>query len=432
MRASLVSASASIEAVPSGPGIAPTYRALQLLRFTAYEYLKGNGPDEVVVMVRGRHTYTSESEARVFADLKLMQRNTAWDDRQGVLFLNSTAMPVQAGNAESKSEAAFDFTLSNFGVETEWDYSIDTLSRAWLPAAEAGKPDGESPNTSTLQFTTDGSSSPPNLISLAELRSDVAEMDYKLEVGADIAGFSRCIRDKIREERYRRAISFTAYQHFIALPSGLPAGAEIYRNGPFHEDRTRSRHWLTGRDERLFRTSVEEVDSNPRKGYDRVISTLRPLPAGRYRFEYRVQYDLDARCGFVPEPILEGSVTVTPPEGTIHEAFFDPAASGSAVGYITASAGSLEPAALSVNGVQTSIQALKWEGGVVTLELSPGVSLSAESRIDFIALDGSVNISLSFDDAQSQHRNGALTWSVQHQPWQDGDRLMIRIRDAAG
>ena len=150
----MISAAASIETVPSGPGVAPTYRAELLLRFTAHEYLKGNGPGEIVVVVRGRHTYTSESEARVFADLKLMQRNTAWDDRQGVALSeqDTTAQDTTAGSrraaAEGQNETAFEFTLSNFGVETEWDYSIDTLSRAWLPATEAGQPDGDFPEYS--------------------------------------------------------------------------------------------------------------------------------------------------------------------------------------------------------------------------------------------------------------------------------------------
>ncbi len=430
VRASLISASASVETVPSGPGIAPTYRALQLLRFTAHEYLKGNGSDEVVVMVRGRHTHLTEAEARVFADLKLMQRNTAWDDRQGILFLNLSAptTPVQESGAGSQNETAFEFTLSNFGVETEWDYSIDTLSRAWLPASEAGQSGGDSSDISLLRFTTDGSASPSKLVSLAELRSDIAEMEDTLEAGAGVQGFASCIRDKIRHERHRRAVPYTPYQHSIALPSGLPAGTEILRVGPFFEDPAYWRSWFTGTDYRLFQTSVEDVDSNPRYGYDRVIAILRPLPAGSYEFEYSVQHDSDAPCDFIREPYLEGAVTVIPTAGAIHEAFFDPAATGAAVGF-TAGAGSLETAAFTVNGARTSIRALSWERGVVTLELGPGASLPG-GRIDFIALDGSLSLSLAFDDAQSHGDGSTLVWSVPHQPWRDGDHLMIRVREA--
>ena len=429
VRASLDSATSSIETVPGDPGIAPTYRALHLLRFAVHEYLKGEGPNEIVVMVRGRHTHLTQSEARVFADLKLQQRNTTWDNRQGVLFLNNSPAPMQAGNAEgsrapSPSETVFEFTLSNFGVETEWDYSIDTLSRAWLPAAEAGQPDGVSPDPSMAQFTTDGTASPSTLVSLVDLRLGIAEIEDTLETGAGIAGFARCVQDKIRHQRHRRAVPYTPYQHSRAILSGLAAGTEIHRVGPFVEDPTLSRFWFTGTDSQFFHTSVEEVDSNPRYGYDRVIAVLRPLPAGSYEYEYRVQRARDRPCGFVPEPYLEGTVTVTAPAGTVHEAFFDPAASGSTVGF-TERADALEPADFSVNGIQTTIQALTWENGLVTMELSTAVPLAGRG-VDFIALDGSVTLSLSFDDAESQG-DGSMAWAVTRQPWKDSDQLMIRI-----
>ena len=98
------------------------------------------------------------------------------------------------------------------------------------------------------------------------------------------------------------------------------------------------------------------------------------------------------------------------------------------MGY-TANAGALKPAAFSVNGEQTTIQALKWENGIVTMGLSAGVPLTGH-RMDFIALDGSVSLSLSFDDTQTQSESGLLTWNVPQQPWQDGDQLMLRIRNA--
>ncbi len=419
VRASLISATASTETAQSGPGVAPTYRALQLLRFTAHEYLKGSGPAEIAVIVRGRHTYTTQSEARVFADLRMMQREMAWDDRQGVLFLNSSSMPV---DTQSQNESAFEFNLSNFGVETEWDYAIDTLSRAWLPATE--------PSAAAIQeFITNGSESPPAVVSLAELRSGIAEMEDTLAAGAGVKGFTQCIRDKLLHERYRRAVPYTPFQHLRAIQSGLPAGTEVYRHGPFFEDPTLFRSWFTGTHSRSFQSFLEYTDSNPRNGYDRVIAILRPLPEGRYEFQYRVQHYLDASCGFVPEPYSDGTVGVAAPDGTVHEALFDPGASVTAVGY-TGNTGTLEPAAFSVNGVQTTVQSLTWENGMVTLDLSRAVPLTG-NRIDFIALDGSVSLSLSFDDAQTRGGDRTLTWSVPQQPWQDGDLLMIRISEAS-
>ena len=94
--ASLLSATVGTETVPSDPGVASTYQALQVLRFRAHEYLKGTGPKEAVVMVRSRHSYLTEAEARQAADAAVSERNTAWDDRRGGPLL---AHPPSAGGA---------------------------------------------------------------------------------------------------------------------------------------------------------------------------------------------------------------------------------------------------------------------------------------------------------------------------------------------
>ena len=151
VRASLQAAAAAVETVPSTPGVAPTYRPVQELRFTVHEYLKGTGPAALVVVVRGTHAFLTEAEARADAVYAVAQRVTAWDDRQGVLFLQTPAQPYAsatagggaAGAAGSSSAPALQFTRSNFHREQEWDYSVDTLSRAWLPARDAGGAAGQ-------------------------------------------------------------------------------------------------------------------------------------------------------------------------------------------------------------------------------------------------------------------------------------------------
>ena len=45
VRATLQSATAAVETLPSDPGVTPTYLAVQELRFTVHEYLKGERPD---------------------------------------------------------------------------------------------------------------------------------------------------------------------------------------------------------------------------------------------------------------------------------------------------------------------------------------------------------------------------------------------------
>ena len=80
IRASLLSATAETETVSNGARVASTYRPLQKLRFTAHEYLKGSGPAQAIVIVRGEHTYISETEAQDAADIALARRNTSWMD----------------------------------------------------------------------------------------------------------------------------------------------------------------------------------------------------------------------------------------------------------------------------------------------------------------------------------------------------------------
>ena len=43
VRATLQSATAAVETLPGDPGVASTYQAVQELRFTVHEYLKGSG-----------------------------------------------------------------------------------------------------------------------------------------------------------------------------------------------------------------------------------------------------------------------------------------------------------------------------------------------------------------------------------------------------
>ncbi len=122
----------------------------------------------------------------------------------------------------------------------------------------------------------------------------------------------------------------------------------------------------------------------------------------------------------------EWTVTVTAPSGTVHEAFFDPVDIGDAVG-ADGTNGVLKPAAFALDGVTTTIQSLKWQNGTVTMKLNPPAPFTGYA-IDFISLDDSVSLTLSFDDDGSARTLTGLTWSVANQPWDAGDKLMLRVR----
>ena len=49
--------------------------------------------------------------------------------------------------------------------------------------------------------------------------------------------------------------------------------------------------------------------------------------------------------------------------------------------------------------------------------------------MDFIELDGTVSLSLVVNEATVDAANNTLSWSVSPQPWDDGDELMLRIRE---
>ena len=159
-----------------------------------------------------------------------------------------------------------------------------------------------------------------------------------------------------------------------------------------------------------------------------IATTTRPLPAGEYRFFWATQGPSLAVCDGMSaarQTRDEVVLTVTAPQGTLHEAFFDPVTLASGVG-ADSSNGVLNPASFSVDGTSTSITGLKWESGSVVLSLSPYSSLSGH-KFDSIDLDGSVSLSLPASSATEDATAGTLTWSVSDQPWHNADLLMLRI-----
>ena len=452
VRATLLSASAGTESVPSDPGVAPTYRAVNEVRFTVHEYLKGSGPSEVVVVVRDEANYPGtvgtfvlEADALARAQAQLQQRKTTWDDREAVLFLR-TGDPYRSGGASGGSQRtaqgnpAVEFTQSNPVAQTPFDYSIDTLSRAWLPSRDAGATGAS--RSADREYITDGSKSPPPTISLTDLRSKIAELRTTLEQGAAIEGFQECIRDKIGYERveraYRDTVHATPSQVEATLASGSPAGTEFFRrkNNSSYWDTQYVRLWLSGPDMDRFQALIDDDDSDVSNGYDHALALARPLPAGEYRVTYDMQHEDYFPCNFLsPMPYGEWTVTVTSPVGALHEAFFDPVSVGAVV-KADGTNGVLEPASFTdAKSAPATLKSISYEppsgsgDGTVRLQIDPHTGLVGQA-LDFIELDGSVSLSLSVADATVDAASKTLSWSVASQPWDDGDKLMLRIRKA--
>ena len=130
----------------------------------------------------------------------------------------------------------------------------------------------------------------------------------------------------------------------------------------------------------------------------------------------------------------EWTVVANAPDGVLHEAFFDPVTVGNAVA-ADSEDGTLKPALFTgANGATTTIERIAWEPGTgatgtVQMRLSPHTGIAGHA-VDFIALGGSVSLSLDVADATVDAANNTLSWPVVSQPWQNGDELMVRIREA--
>ena len=159
------------------------------------------------------------------------------------------------------------------------------------------------------------------------------------------------------------------------------------------------------------------------------MSIQRPLAQGTYVVHEYWQPFVAVPCNFYAEDeYVEWSVEVKAPAGTLHEAFFDPVAlSGGDVG-ATWEYGVIEPYEFTVGSDDVKIDGLEWLNGGVLLRLDRYVPLSGQT-LDFIELDGSVSTSLDFADALANESVGMWSWSVDSQPWEDGDLLMLRIRE---
>ena len=444
VRATLQSATAATETLPSNPGVAPTYLAVQELRFTVHEYLKGSGPTALLVVVRGSHGYLTEAGARTDAGHAVELRVTTWDNRQAVLFLETPTPPYTpvadgagaAGTSESTTLSAWQFVLSNYD-QSPWAYSVDTLSRTWLPARDP--PDqGVTPT----DFITDGTQTPPPTITLVDLRARIAALAAELQAGQ----VRDCILSRILRERYRRADPWTPFQESATVASGSAAGTDVSRAAYIYDDPQYSRYWLSGSDSGRFHPLVIDDDGVPSTGYDHALATTRPLPAGTYRVHYNWQHPSEIPCGFAPDDSYrDWTITVTAPAGTVHEAFFDPAALGSGVVGRDAARGVLAPAAVGVagdaaaadaagasgsSGSSATLRRLTWDAGQLRLDVA-GTTLAGQ-QLELIRLDGTVGLTLRGDAATHTATAGGheLRWAVCDQPWQPGERLMLRIRAA--
>ncbi len=415
-----------------------------VVHFSAAEYLKGNGPSEFAVpsehaavpgveavlflnavspppsgtstlQIQGQSSPGTPSYSFEDSDAELREYAGNRPDGYGPASNNPVWLPVQTLAASPPQ--------SGNATSTPADNSVivtDVVQAGPTPCSTDEWPQNDPDCADTIKASTD-------TISLSDLRTKI----NWVEANNDNDAYSRCVHISLRSIRDSR--DWKAYygqrrdfnELDVAIDSGAAAGEVIVDYGGTGWGAGSSSYdkvWLEGRDTALFKSSIVDNDSDPSNGFASNVTTLRPLPASSYQITSRLQPHWLNPCNFASD--LNGlhvNVVVTAPEGTVHEAFFDPATTTDGIGYVT-STGVLEPAAFG-GGVITT---LTWQNGNVRVVTNPAGAL-ASTTLDFIALDGSTALSLDPDVATSTSTGAALTWDVSPAPWKAGDQLMLRV-----
>ncbi len=424
-----------------------------ILNFNAVTWMKGTGPSSFSVAA------------------KTEGRDTQWDDQDGILFLK--LLPDEMADFEfvDTTDMSFydnrpyilpddpPFPIPTYTGSLPEGYTVNSRNPVWLPVRpERENVSGVSGASAQSQSESDsdviadyGSDGVAQTVTLSTIQnainwitggpgSNLAYSDSGTTTAAQQSGqaftdeeFDRCVVIVIKTIRRER--DWSAYpglperdwRFTEQLDSGLPKGTRALRwetagdgggllpgNQRYHEFR------ISGRDAHLFESTLIDSDNNSRTGYNQYVLTLRPLPAGEYELYDHVLPYYYKPCNYQPEiDYSVATIVVTAPDRTVHEAFFDPATTTDGVGYGT-STGVLEPAAFDGGGITT----LTWRNGKVRIVTNPAGAL-ANTNLDFIALNGSVALSLNPDVATST--GAALAWDVSPAPWAAGDQLMLRV-----
>ena len=434
----------------TSPIFVPTLEA----SFRVIEYMKGSGNSRITVVIPDRMDgplYTTREEALEHAKKWKSDRSTRWDNRQAMLFLRKAeTVNVVLEDWHVYPAGTYRFVGLEGGPLHPDHHSIDNkYTRVWLPSVSP--PGGAIGSSDDIYFLTEapsevapalsgasgasGSARRIPSISKKELRSRISEIDAVFRRGAGIEGYDECVLHMYREERiydseYGRDVSNPEIDwHF---DSGLAAGTVLRSaKGWGAVGSMDIKTSTTGPDSDLFIVGVFNLDVRKSMG-DIQIRSTRPIPEGTYRYHRHEQLPWEIPCDYYPEErTTRETVFITAPEGTLHEAFFDPVldTSSSAVGAVGAN-GVLKPSAFADSGGATTtatIRSLAWKSGVVKMNVSPHTAINGHI-LDFIEPDGTVSLSLRAADATVDADNSALSWTAPSQPWEDGDTLMLRIR----
>ncbi len=399
------------------------------------EYLKGTGPSVIVAEWIDGPSFESADEARDHMDYVLSDRDSRWDDREAIIFLYE--------RQEGRGPDGNTFFL---GAGSYWYYGEDGYSlrsewnRRWLPSVAPG------PNGGDLHgFLLDV----PPAITMDDLVDHFWDVNHELESGDGSEEYRECVLAKyrhIRNERNwyaKRGFRYTLWSDTNRIASGQPAGTVVTEQPIYGEyPDTGFRPDIQVEDTSYSHEDLFYIDyGRPRPrdsdydgqydwvNYNGMVKTERPLPGGLggYRFKIHERWGRFEACNFVIT--TDWYVYAHLPEDTIHEFFFDPIqdqdvvyADGGRVNGVL-----YPPYFENANDRFTEIQRLEWDHPYVRMTVTPDHDGLADHVLDIIELDGTVSLSLDISDATAD-ASDMLVWDVDSQPWEDGDRLMVRVR----
>ena len=437
------------------------YLVLLEFNFSVQEYLKGSGGSNIVAVWAAAPFFDTRQEAENALPAIVASRDTQWDDRETIVFLQQDSQGLLPSTEQTERYYLSWEADPTYGPRDD-NYSIASrYNKLWLPATAAiGAPSQSSGDQQSFLLDVPPDTGTASTITLDEMKSKISTVAAKLDAGDGSEEYRECVELTYQYEREDRHYWATypnrsgssignVPPHEHEFDSGLAMGSILYEDdlgfGPTADNLNQL--WLDGGDVDMFSVEFGETvpyDStgdgvNDIVNFTRRVVSARPLPEGEYRFHYNSRGTMFALCdGYTIR--YEWTVAVNTPEGTLHEAFFDPVTVGTAVAADSTNpstgsgqAGVLEPATFTdANGASATIERIAWEpgpggSGTVKLKLSPHTGMAGHA-VNFIALDGSVPLSLQVADATVDATTETLSWTVTSQPWQSGDKLMLRVR----
>ena len=339
--ASPVIARVRLDSVSSAAESGTTYQgtkyiALLEFSFSVEEYLKGSGAEDIVAVWAAAPFFDTQEEAEDALPAIVAARDAQWDDHEAIVFLQEDSRGFL-----SSTKQADRFYLAWGGSRPMYSpddgYSISSRhNKLWLPSDVAVDAPSQ-PTGDQQRFLTDV---PPDTgtastITLGEIKTRIAAVTAKLSASDGTEEYTECVRETYyleRKHQYLREIypdrvntgSNISPPHTHQFDSGLAGDMVIYEitEGDPITPSVPFEVWLDGGDASLFSVASPSLDYR--------VTTTRPLPGREYNFHFNHRGPYFSRCDG-DTTRYEWTVTVAAPEGTLHEAFFDPVTVGTAV-----------------------------------------------------------------------------------------------------